>query len=41
MFQTLTQNLTGIFNKLRGYGALTEEHIDIATERCADSFIGG
>ncbi len=30
MFQTLTQNLTNIFNKLRGHGALTEEHIDIA-----------
>lgn len=30
MFQTLTQNLTKIFNKLKGYGALTEEHIDIA-----------
>ena len=30
MFQTLTQNLSKIFNKLKGYGALTEEHIDIA-----------
>lgn len=30
MFQTLTQNLTNIFNKLKGYGALTEEHIDLA-----------
>lgn len=30
MFQTLTQNLTDVFNKLRGYGALTEEHIDTA-----------
>lgn len=30
MFQTLTQNLSSIFNKLRGYGALSEEHIDIA-----------
>jgi len=30
MFQTLTQNLTNIFNKLRGHGALTEEHIDNA-----------
>ncbi len=30
MFQTLTQNLTKVFNKLKGYGALTEEHIDIA-----------
>ena len=30
MFQTLTQNLSKIFNKLKGYGALTEEHIDLA-----------
>ena len=30
MFQTLTQNLSKIFNKLKGYGALTEEHIDAA-----------
>lgn len=30
MFQTLTQNLTDVFNKLKGYGALTEEHIDTA-----------
>jgi signal recognition particle subunit SRP54 len=30
MFQTLTQNLSNIFNKLRGHGALTEEHIDLA-----------
>lgn len=30
MFQTLTQNLTNVFNKLKGYGSLTEEHIDAA-----------
>ena len=30
MFQTLTQNLSHIFKKLRGYGALTEEQIDLA-----------
>ena len=30
MFQTLTQNLSKIFNKLKGYGALSEEHIDLA-----------
>lgn len=30
MFQTLTQNLTKIFDKIKGAGALTEAHIDSA-----------
>lgn len=30
MFQTLTQNLTKIFDKIKGTGALTEAHIDSA-----------
>ena len=30
MFQTLTQNLSKIFHKLKGHGALTEEQIDLA-----------
>ena len=30
MFQTLTQNLTKIFDKIKGRGALTEEQIDSA-----------
>ena len=30
MFQTLTQNLTKIFDKIKGSGALTEEQIDSA-----------
>lgn len=30
MFQTLTQNLTNVFNKLKGHGTLTETHIDQA-----------
>ena len=30
MFQTLTQNLTKIFDKIKGIGALTEEQIDSA-----------
>ncbi|MBA2629193.1 MAG: signal recognition particle protein, partial [Rickettsiaceae bacterium] len=30
MFQTLTQNLTRIFDKIKGRGALTEEQIDSA-----------
>lgn len=30
MFQTLTQNLTNVFNKLKGYGTLTDAHIDEA-----------
>ena len=30
MFQTLTQNLTKIFDKIKGAGALTETHIDSA-----------
>ena len=30
MFQTLTQNLTKIFDKIKGRGALTEDQIDSA-----------
>ncbi len=30
MFQTLTENLTKIFDKIKGAGALTEAHIDAA-----------
>ena len=30
MFQTLTDNLTKIFEKIKGTGALTESHIDSA-----------
>jgi len=30
MFQTLTKNLSNVLNKLRGYGALTDAHIDEA-----------
>lgn len=30
MFQSLTQNLTNVFNKLKGHGTLTEAHIDEA-----------
>lgn len=30
MFQTLTKNLTNVFNRLKGYGNLTEAHIDEA-----------
>ncbi len=40
MFQTLTQNLTKIFDKIKGTGALTEAHIDSAMRDIRIALLG-